>query len=232
MSICLENYKTAVNLGVLFMKRLAIFDFDGTLFNTVDDVVINFNRALKANNFPTLTYDEYIERLGGNIDEVVSLILNDQNTPENIELIKEEFGKLYAKSKKENSLPFPGILNLLKDLESRNVLMAINSNRLTPSIKMFVENSLCDIDFLEIEGYNPDFPSKPSPCGINKIIKKADVPLDDAIYIGDTKTDIKTARNAGIDCIIVKWGYGNQKDYDDEYVLGVVDEPSEILNYF
>lgn len=214
------------------MKKLAIFDFDGTLFNTVDDVIINFNRALKANGFPTLTREEYIERLGGNIDEIVSLILNDRNTPENIELIKKEYGKLYADSKKENSKPFPDILNLLRDLERKDVLIAINSNRTTPSIKLFVEEYLSGIDFLEIEGHNPNYPSKPSPLGVNRIIAKADVSLDEAIYIGDSKTDIKTAQNAGIDCVIVKWGYGNQKDYENEYILGAVDSICEILNYF
>lgn len=214
------------------MKKLAIFDFDGTLFNTVDDVIINFNRALKANGFPTLTREEYIERLGGNIDEIVSLILNDRNTPENIELIKKEYGKLYADSKKENSKPFPDILNLLRDLERKDVLIAINSNRTTPSIKLFVEKYLSGIDFLEIEGHNPNYPSKPSPLGVNRIIAKADVSLDEAIYIGDSKTDIKTAQNAGIDCVIVKWGYGNQKDYENEYILGAVDSICEILNYF
>ena len=214
------------------MKKLAIFDFDGTLFNTVDDVIINFNRALKANGFPTLTREEYIERLGGNIDEIVSLILNDRNTPENIELIKKEYGKLYADSKKENSKPFPDILNLLRDLERKDVLIAINSNRTTPSIKLFVEKYLSGIDFLEIEGHNPNYPSKPSPLGVNRIIAKADVSLDEAIYIGDSKTDIKTAQNAGIDCVIVKWGYGNQKDYENEYILSAVDSICEILNYF
>ena len=214
------------------MKKLAIFDFDGTLFNTVDDVIINFNRALKANGFPTLTREEYIERLGGNIDEIVSLILNDRNTPENIELIKREYGKLYADSKKENSKPFPDVLDLLMDLERKDVLIAINSNRTTPSIKQFVEKYLPDIDFLEIEGHNLDYPSKPSPFGVNRIIEKAGVSLDEAIYIGDSKTDIKTAQNAGIDCVIVKWGYGNQKDYEDEYIMGAVDSICEILNYF
>lgn len=214
------------------MKKLAIFDFDGTLFNTVDDVIINFNKALSANGFPELTRDEYIERLGGNIDEIVSLILNDKNTPENIELIKKEYGKLYTDSKKENSKPFSNILNLLKDLERNGVLIAINSNRTTPSIKLFVEKYLSEIDFLEIEGHNLGYPSKPSPCGVNKIIKKANVSLDEAIYIGDSKTDIKTAQNAGIDCVIVKWGYGNQKDYENEYILGTVDEPYDIINYF
>ena len=71
------------------MKKLVIFDFDGTLFDSVDDVVICFNEALSMHNFPTLTKKEYLEILGGNIDEVVSLILKDRNSKENMELIKE-----------------------------------------------------------------------------------------------------------------------------------------------
>ena len=116
--------------------------------------------------------------------------------------------------------------------EKRNVLIAINSNRSTPSIKLFVDRYFSEIDFLKIEGHNLDYPSKPSPYGVEKIIEKSDVSLDDAIYIGDSKTDIKTAQNAGIDCVIVKWGYGNNKDYENDYILGVVDSPSELLDYF
>ena len=83
-----------------------------------------------------------------------------------------------------------------------------------------------------IEGHNYDTPTKPSPEGMNKIIKKAGVSRDDAIYIGDSSTDILTAKNAGIDCLIVKWGYGNEKDFEDDYVLDAIGDISEILNYF
>ena len=77
-----------------------------------------------------------------------------------------------------------------------------------------------------------EFPSKPDPHGINEIIKKADVSLDEAIYIGDSITDIETARNAGIDCVVVKWGYGNEEDWENDYVLESIDEFSRILDYF
>ena len=65
---------------------------------------------------------------------------------------------------------------------------------------------------------------------IINILKKADVDLKDAVYIGDSKTDIETAQNAGMDCIVVRWGYGNQKDYENDYILEAVDEFDDILN--
>lgn len=214
------------------MKKLAIFDFDGTLFDSVDDVVKSFNEALTVYGFPTVTREEYIGKLGGNIDEIVSLMLKDNATPENLESFKNTYLKIYYGSKKENSIPFPGTYEILKELESRNVFLAINSNRFTDSIESFVEKFFGDVDFLSIEGHDFDIPTKPSPEGINRIIEKAGVCAEDSIFIGDSSTDIETAKNAGIDCLIVKWGYGNEKDFENDYVLEDIGEISEILKYF
>ena len=214
------------------MRKLAIFDFDGTLFDSVDDVVKCFNEALTIYGFPTLTREEYIGSLGGNIDEIVSLVLKDKNTPENLERVKGTYLKIYYGSEKENTLPFPGAYELLKELESRDVILAINSNRFTDSLESFVDKFFGDIDFIMIEGHNFDTPSKPSPAGVNKIIEKAGVSIEDAVYIGDSSTDIETAKNAGIDCLIVKWGYGNHNDFENDYILETIEDVSEILNYF
>lgn len=212
------------------MKKLVIFDFDGTLFDSVDDVVICFNEALSMHNFPTLTKKEYLEVLGGNIDEVVSLILKDRNSKENMELIKETYGELYSNSDKRNTLPFPNSGDVLRKLQERNIFIAINSNRSTDSIKYFVNEFFSDIDFVLIEGHNPEYPSKPSPIGVENIVKKAGVSLDEAIYVGDSKTDIKTAKNAKIDCILVSWGYGSENDLKDDSVLEVIDDIDQLLD--
>ena len=212
------------------MKKLVIFDFDGTLFDSVDDVVICFNEALSMHNFPTLTKKEYLEVLGGNIDEVVSLILKDRNSKENMELIKETYGELYSNSDKRNTLPFLNSGDVLRKLQERNIFIAINSNRSTDSIKYFVNEFFSDIDFVLIEGHNPEYPSKPSPIGVENIVKKAGVSLDEAIYVGDSKTDIKTAKNAKIDCILVSWGYGSENDLKDDSVLEVIDDINQLLD--
>ena len=214
------------------MKKLAIFDFDGTLFNSVDDVVICFNKTLEEYNFPTLTKEEYFECLGGNIDEITSLVLGKNSSPENIEKVKKSYLDIYNPSKKENTLPFKGSHELLNKLQDKGVLLAVNSNRLTYSLKYFVEKFFRDIDFVLIEGHDESNPSKPHPYGVNQIIEKSGVDLEDAVYIGDSKTDILTAKNAGIDCVVVKWGYGNKNDWENEYILESIDEFDEILKYF
>lgn len=214
------------------MKKLAIFDFDGTLFDSVHDVIKCFNDALTVHNFPTLTYDEYIGCLGGNIDQIVSLVLGDNSTHDNVEAVKKTYLDLYYSSKKELTVPFDNAHNLLLKLQDNGILLAVNSNRLTDSLEYFVDKFFFDIDFVLIEGHNLSGPSKPHPRGVQKIIKKAGVLASEAVYIGDSKTDIQTAKNAEIDCIIVKWGYGNEKDYENDYILGSVDGMCEILNYF
>lgn len=214
------------------MKKLCIFDFDGTLMDSVDDVVISFNKALSRYNLPTLTREDYIGYLGGNIDEIVSLVLGDKSTPENIEIFKRVYLDFYESSKKEATVPFLGAHEILESLQQSNVLLAINSNRFTYSIELFVDRFFSDIDFISIEGHVMDFPSKPDPHGIKEIIKKADVNLDEALYVGDSITDIETAKNAGIDCVVVKWGYGNQEDWENDYILEAIDDFSQILKYF
>ena len=217
------------------MKKLFIFDFDGTLFDSVNDVVSCFNKALTIHGLPTLTRDEYLECLGGNIDEIVSLVLGQNDTNHNHEAVKKTYLDLYNSSEKLLTVPFSNVHDVLRELQEENVVLAINSNRLSYSLIEFVNRFFGDIDFLEIEGHNHPHPSKPHPYGVNKIIKKAGVGLNEALYVGDSSTDIMTAKNAGIDCVIVKWGYGYGEVYSSEYPIAVIDEISQIkqfINYF
>ena len=167
------------------MKRLAIFDFDGTLFDSVCDVVICFNKALTVHNLPTLTREEYLGCLGGNIDEITSLVLGDNLNEDNLETVKNTYLDFYNSSKKEHTVPFPKAHEILKELQEKNILLAVNSNRLNYSLNEFINNYFEDIDFLEIEGHDYPNPSKPDPYGVNKIIKKANVENSEVLYIGD-----------------------------------------------
>lgn len=214
------------------MKRLAIFDFDGTLFDSIADVLICFNRALTVHGFPTLTREELIPCLGGDINQIVSLVLGENYTPENMEALKKTYLDFYNSSDKEKTVPFPNAHSLLRKLQENGTLLAVNSNRLNYSLNEFVGRYFSDIDFLAVEGQSESTRSKPHPDGVNRIIEKADVDAGEAVYIGDSSTDIETARNAGIDCILVSWGYGLEEDMKSDYPLCVIDEIDELLKYF
>ena len=213
-------------------KKLAIFDFDGTIVDSVNDVIECFNETLFKYNFPTLTREEFIGSLGGDIDDIVSLVLKDKNTPENVKLIKDSYLNTYYSSPKELTIPFAKSVETLKTLQDKGILIAINSNRFTDSVEYFIKKFFSDIDFLDIKGHDFDYPSKPHPKAVFDIIKKADVGLDEVVYIGDSNTDIQTSINAGIDCVIVRWGYGSKKDWENDYVLEAIDDFDEIFKYF
>ncbi|WP_458404005.1 HAD family hydrolase [Methanobrevibacter sp.] len=214
------------------MKRLAIFDFDGTLFDSICDVVKCYNKTLELYGFPTLTRREYIPCLGGNIDEITSLVLGENSSAENVEKVKKTYLDFYNSSPKDLTVPFPNALEVLRELRDKNVLLAINSNRLTYSLNEFVERFFPDIDFVAVEGHNPPHPSKPHPCGVNNIVEKAGVSLDEAVYIGDSITDIRTAENAGVDCVLVSWGYGNENDLKNDYPTEVISDMFELVGMF
>ena len=107
--------------------------------------------------------------------------------------------------------------------------MAVNSNRLTYSLEELVGKYFSDIDFVGIEGHTYGNPSKPDPYGANKIIEKANVDASETVYIGDSITDIETAKNAGIDCILVKWGYAKKEDLKNDYPSKIIDDINDLI---
>ncbi|RAP54627.1 MAG: hypothetical protein BZ137_01210 [Methanosphaera sp. rholeuAM130] len=210
------------------MKKLFIFDFDGTLFNTIGQLVHNMNQALKANGFRELTLDDYKLAVGGNLNQVISNVLQSDSNPDNIESVKKSYLDIVKDFEDNITLPFDGIEEILTYLQDNNIQLAINSNRYTPSIEFYVKKFLNNIKFLDIQGHNPPNPSKPDAYGINQILNKTSIDKKDVVYVGDSPTDIKTAKNAGIDCIIVTWGYADYDLIDDDYILKTISEPGQL----
>ncbi|WP_455645926.1 HAD family hydrolase [Methanosphaera sp.] len=211
------------------MKKICIFDFDGTLYNTMPDVAKRLDKTLKQEGFPQLTYTEYEQAVGGDINQIMDKILKNNSTPETIEKLKKTYEHLAKTMPDEASRPYPEIQELLEKIQEKNIKIAINSNRHTEDIKKYTQKYLENITFTDIKGYNPKTPSKPDPTDLLNIIEKHEIQKEDAIYIGDTQTDIKTAKNAGIDCVIVTWGQGTSTDYKNENILKAIDKPSQLL---
>lgn len=213
------------------MKKLFIFDFDGTLFNTLDQLVYNMNQALRIHNFPELTKSEYEIVVGGNLEQVISKTLGKNSNSENIEKVKESYLEIIEICEDNLTRPFNGISELLMYLQENNIQLAINSNRYTYSINGYVNKFLNDITFLDIQGHNPPNPSKPDAYGVFEIIKKTSLKKDEVVYVGDSFTDVLTAKNAGIDCILVDWGYYDLNNLSDEYFLKIINNPCELKDF-
>lgn len=212
-------------------NKLCIFDFDGTLVNTITDVAICFNQALKINGFGEHEIEKYKYLIGGDLETVVGKLLNEKDRSEiNIFNVKNTYYQLYSNSIKEHTKPYPNICNLLKELQKRNVKIGINTNKKQELTEELCKKFFKGINFTRIIGYSSDYPSKPNPQGVYQIIKSGDVLKENTIYIGDGNTDIETAKNADVRMILVTWGQNTEEDIANKYITYIVNEPREIIN--
>lgn len=201
------------------MKKLYIFDFDGTLVNTFYDSVISYNKALKEHGLPeyeyesldTIDYTDFINNMTDNMD------------------ILEAYTKIYENSDKEYTLPYEGITEVLQQLIREEKELAICSNRKQEQLTEYTHKLFDNIPFKHVVGYTPDGGYKPNPEVMNRILEEEQYSDDEIVYIGDKKTDILTARNVNIDVVIVRWGQGDDEAYTDEYPIKVIDEVDELL---
>lgn len=217
------------------MKKICIFDFDGTLMNTITDVAICFNETLEKFGYNSHPIELYNNFVGGNLETVIGKLLDYNQTKIatefDIKKIKEYYSNLYLNSKKENTKPYDGIIELLKKLQNDGILLAINTNK-----KQALTEDLCDKFFNEIHferviGYSDNYPSKPNPTAVYDILKCANLEKEEAVYIGDGLSDVKTAENSGIDAIFVEWGQGKEEDKNSSAVKFVAREVEDIYNY-
>lgn len=212
------------------MRKLLIFDFDGTLVDTITDVGICFNQALKQNGLPQHPLSSFPKFVGGDLETVVSKMLPPgQATTENITKVKDSYRELYQKSLKPNTQPYPGVYPMLCELKKDGFCIAINSNKGQALLDQITEELFPRNFFNAVVGYEEARPPKPSPYGVELICKMCGCLKTEAIYIGDGKSDIDTAANAGIPCIFVEWGQGTEADQNDTRVIARVSDCGQLI---
>lgn len=188
---------------------LAVFDLDGTLLNTLEDLRDSLNWALAQHDCPPRTLEEVRQFVGNGILKLIQRGVPENSSQELIQAVYQSFLPYYQAHCAEKTQPYPGILALLQALRAGGVACAVVSNKAAPAVKVLCEQyfpGLLDVSV----GERPGVSRKPAPDSVNAVLAELKVSPAHAVYIGDSDVDIETARNAGVDCISVTWGFRSQ----------------------
>ena len=195
--------------------KLAIFDLDGTLLDTLQDLANSTNYALCAMGFPTRRIDEVRSFVGNGIKKLIERAVPTGTPSEDIEKTFSIFKSYYADHCEDKTKPYNGIMALLDRLKEENVLIAVVSNKIDSAVSVLCEKYFGDRIVMSV-GDREGIEKKPAPDSVLEVLHSLDIKKEDAVYIGDSEVDIQTAKNAEMDCISVTWGFR-----DREYLANV-----------
>ena len=186
-----------------------IFDLDGTLLNTIEDLAAGVNHTLAAHGLPQHSIDEYTLMVGNGMRKLVMRALPDDLSADEafVDSMLAEFLEYYAAHIDVYTKPYPGITELINTLSRRGYKLAVASNKIQKGAETLIRKFFPDIPFVAVMGNSPDYPLKPDAALVEYIMQKAGTDRAHTIMVGDSGTDIQTARNAGIPIIAVSWGF-------------------------
>ena len=214
------------------MKKLVIFDLDGTLLDTIADLAESANYALKQLGYPTHPVDVIRTFVGNGINKLLERALPPhEQTEENVMRMRSHFVPYYDVHNADLSSPYPGIVNLLEDLQAKGIQIAVASNKYQAATVKLVKQYFPNIDFVEILGQREGINVKPDPTIVFDILKKAKVSCEKTLYVGDSGVDMQTAINAGVDAVGVTWGFRPRAELESFRPMGLIDKAKELLKF-
>lgn len=207
-----------------------IFDLDGTLLNTLEDLTDSVNWAMQKYGYPLHTIEEVRGFVGNGLHKLVERALPDGVSEEKTEEIFSDFTTHYKENCAIKTRPYDGILKLLEELEKRKIKIGIVSNKgdaVVKELNQYYFNGKIKVAIGERAGMK----RKPAKDSVIEALKELSSKKEDAIYIGDSEVDVMTAKNAGLFCISVTWGFRGKAFLEEHGATCFVDAPEEILSF-
>lgn len=186
--------------------ELAVFDMDGTILYTLDDICNGVNEALVRHGLPRRDIDSIRRNIGHGIRHEIESSVPEGTDESVIDAVFHDFHAWYEVHCNDNTRPYEGIVELLQSLKEEGIRCAVVSNKADYAVKALSDihfRGLMEASVGEMEG----IARKPAPDEVDEVLRLTGVDRKKAVYIGDSEVDIETARNAGMDCIAVSWGY-------------------------
>ena len=195
--------------------KLVIFDLDGTLLDTLDDLSAAVNHAMQQQGFPQHTCEEYRMMVGHGARNLMTKALPADRRDDEalIDVVLADFRAYYNAHIDAYTRPFPGIPQLLEHLHQKGIKLAVASNKFQEGAERLITEFFPEITFVAILGNRPNHPLKPDSEVVGEILQKAGINREAAVMVGDSDTDMQTAANGGIKGIAVGWGYRDMSGY-------------------
>lgn len=214
------------------MKKTVIFDLDGTLLNTLDDLADSTNYALSKFGYPTRTIDEVRQFVGNGVAKLIERAIPEGKNNPNFEKCLAIFKENYAQNMYNKTAPYNGIIEMLSNLKSKGIKIAVVSNKFDLAVKELCKKYFEGfIDFAAGENEAQGIKKKPAPDTVISVLNEFNFASEDAVYVGDSDVDIMTAKNSKMPCISVTWGFRDEKFLLENGATILINAPSEIYNH-
>lgn len=214
------------------MKKAVIFDLDGTLLNTLDDLADSTNYALSKFGYPTRTIEEVRQFVGNGVAKLIERAIPEGKNNPNFEKCLSIFKENYAQNMYNKTAPYNGIIEMLSNLKSKGIKIAVVSNKFDLAVKELCKKYFEGfIDFAAGENEAQGIKKKPAPGTVLSVLNEFNFAPEDAVYVGDSDVDIMTAKNSKMPCISVTWGFRDKKFLLENGATILINAPSEIYNH-
>mgnify|MGYP000906043308 CR=1 FL=1 len=207
-----------------------IFDLDGTLLDTIEDISDSVNEALRLLNYPVHSYEYYKLKLGSGFKNLLENSFPEDTDEQTILEGLDLFVKIYDDKFQNKTRPYDGVCELLNELNKLGIKMGINSNKRNDYTNQLVRRFFGDISFVGVFGEREGIPKKPDPTTALEISKLMKLSSEEILYVGDTKIDMLTASNAHFDSIGVLWGFRSYDELAKFNAKYIVSTPMEIMD--
>ncbi len=211
------------------MYKLAIFDLDGTLLDTLRDLYEAVNFALREFSFPERTINEVRSFIGNGVVKLMERSTPGDTDEKTQQECLDVFRKHYLAHMADNTAPYDGVKDLIVRLKGKGIKIAVVSNKLHPAVAQLCEDYFPGLIDLAI-GVSVESERKPSPVNVIKAMEHYGVTKAETVYIGDSEVDVQTAHNAGVKCIGVTWGFRDRDTLDNAGCDEVCDSCDEVLS--
>lgn len=210
--------------------KAVIFDLDGTLLNSLEDIADSANRVLSNHDFSTHKPDDYRMFVGSGISELMTRALpEEERDPDTIDVYVKEYRQEYARNWNKKTKPYMGIAGMLDKLVSRHIKIAVLSNKLHAFTKQCVDELLPRWKFDVVMGFKNKIPLKPDPTSALQIAKQLNLSPSQILYVGDSAIDMKTAVAAGMHPVGVLWGFRSKDELQKNGAKTLIGRPEAIL---